>query len=95
MTTEPDAPLFCARCATELRPGSGECYRVTIEAVADPTPPVLSGEQSAEDIRAEIERLLAAMKSVPEAELRSQVYRRLTLWLCNPCYTEWIEDPTG
>jgi len=24
-----------------------------------------------------------------------QVYRRLVLYLCGPCYREWIEKPTG
>ena len=37
MATAPE-PLFCARCAAELQPGSGRFYHVTIEAVADPAP---------------------------------------------------------
>jgi hypothetical protein len=24
-----------------------------------------------------------------------QVYRRLVLYLCAPCYRVWIENPTG
>ena len=42
----PDVPdrLLCARCAAELRPGAGNFYRVTIEAVADPWPPTLTEE---------------------------------------------------
>ena len=89
------APLFCARCAAELRPGTGNSYRVTIEAVADPTPPTISAEDLATDIRHQIEQLLAEMEGLSEQEAMDQVYRRLTLYLCGPCYREWIENPTG
>jgi hypothetical protein len=87
-------PVFCARCSTPLRPGSGDCYRVTIEAVADPAPPVLEAADP-ETVRAEIERLLAGLKGVSEREALDQVYRRLVLHLCVPCYRRWIEDPVG
>ena len=29
-----------------------------------------------------------------EQELMDQVYRRLVMLLCRPCYESWIEDPT-
>jgi hypothetical protein len=89
------APLRCARCAAALRPGAGDFYRVTIEAVADPTTPSFSAEELAEDLRAKIEQLLARMEGVSERELLEQVYRRLTLYLCGPCYRRWIKNPTG
>jgi hypothetical protein len=87
------APLFCDRCGTELRPGSGNYYVVKIEAVADPAPPRISEPDL--DIRQEIERLLARMKDLSEQEAMDQVYRRLILYLCRPCYSRWIEDPTA
>jgi hypothetical protein len=90
-----DAPLFCARCAAELHPGSGDFYQVTIEAVADPTPPEFTTEDLAGDIRARIEELLARMKGLSEQEAMDQVYRRLVIYLCGPCYRKWIENPTG
>jgi hypothetical protein len=97
VTTEPrtkvEEPLCCDRCTTELQPGTGTFYRVTIEAVADPTPPVL--EQPEGDLRERIERLIAQMSDLSEREAMDQVHRRLTLYLCIPCYREWIEDPTG
>lgn len=34
--------LFCARCAAELTPGTGDFYVVQIEASADLTPPRFS-----------------------------------------------------
>jgi hypothetical protein len=35
------------------------------------------------------------MAGVSEQEALDQVYRRLVLYLCGPCYRVWIEDPTG
>ena len=98
--SEPDqpadlAPLLCARCAAELEPGSGNFYVVTIEAVADPTPPTISAEDLATDIRKRIEQLLEQMKDLSAQEAMNQVYRRLTLYLCGSCYRVWIENPAG
>lgn len=86
-------PLFCARCTTELEPGTGTFYRVTIEAVADPTPPTISAEDLATDLRKRIEELLQQMQDLSAQEAMDQVYRRLTLYLCGPCYRQWIENP--
>jgi hypothetical protein len=88
-------PCFCARCALELRPGAGNFYRVTIEAVADPMPPVISADDLAGDLRQRIERLIRQMEGLSPQEAMDQVYRRLTLYLCGPCYRQWIDNPTG
>jgi hypothetical protein len=93
--TDDPVPLFCDRCAAELEPGTGSFYRVTIEAVADPTPPSFTPEDLASDPGREIERLLAQMEGLSAQEALDQVYRRLTLYLCGPCYRHWIENPTG
>jgi hypothetical protein len=90
-----DAPLFCARCAAELHPGQGDFYVVRIEALADPTPPSFSAEDLARDTRAEIADLLARLEGLSDRELMDQVYRRMVLHLCLPCYREWIERPAG
>ena len=44
-------PLFCARCTAALQPGAGHFFQVTIEAVADPTPPAFTAEDLAADVR--------------------------------------------
>jgi hypothetical protein len=88
-------PIFCARCTAELEPGTGTFYRVTIEAVADPTPPTISSEDLATDLRKRIEDLLQQMQDLSAQEAMDQVYRRLTLYLCGPCYRQWIENPAG
>ncbi len=87
------SPLLCARCATELTPGKGDFYVVRIEALADPTPPSFADEDLKYDHRAEIERLIELMRDLSEQELMDQVYRSLVLYLCGPCYRQWIEDP--
>ena len=86
-------PLFCARCATELAPGKGNFFVVRIDALADPSPPRFSEEDLKRDHRAEIERLFEQMRDLSERELVDQVYRRLVLYLCGPCFRRWIEDP--
>ena len=88
-------PLHCTRCATELQPGAGDFYRVTIEAVADPWPPTVPEGLMAEDIRQRIESLLSQVAKLSEQEAMDQVYRRLTLYLCGSCYRAWIANPIG
>jgi hypothetical protein len=88
-----DSPFLCARCSAELTPGKGDFYVVRIEALADPTPPSFSEEDLRHDPRQEIERLIDQMGDLSERELLDQVYRRLVLYLCGPCYRQWIEDP--
>jgi len=87
------SPLLCARCGIELKPGKGNFYVVRIEALADPTPPKFSEEDMNLDPRAEFERLLKQMYELSEQELLNQVYRRLVVYLCGPCYRQWIEEP--
>jgi hypothetical protein len=88
-----ETPIYCARCRAELKPGAGNFYVVRIEALADPTPPVFSEEDLQRDPRAEIERLIEQMRGLSEQELVDQVFRRLFLYLCGPCYRQWIENP--
>jgi hypothetical protein len=87
-------PLLCARCATELQPGSSGFYRVFIEAMADPTPPIIA-EEKREEIRRQMDEVIARLRDVSTQEAMDQVYRRLVLYLCGTCYREWIENPTG
>jgi hypothetical protein len=82
--------LSCGRCGISLQPGTGNFYRVTIEAVADPT---FSAEDQGTDLRQEIERLLARLEVLSEQEAMNQIYRRLVLFLCGRCYRRWIDNP--
>jgi hypothetical protein len=89
------APLFCDRCTKTLEPGRGDFYVVRIDAVADPSGPVITEDELAVDARREIEQLIARMRGMTEQELKDQVYRRVVIHLCVPCYQRWIENPTG
>ncbi len=97
MAQPDDVPLFCDRCARELHPGRGDLHVVTIDAVADPFPPVLDAEDliDTEGTRQELDRLAASLNDLTEQEARDQVHRRVVLFLCVPCYNRWIENPAG
>jgi hypothetical protein len=88
-------PLFCNRCGAMLQEGSGNFFRINIEAIADPAPPVITSEDLEKDPTEEIKKLLDQMKDLPAQEAMDQVYRRLTIFLCLACYRPWIENPAG
>lgn len=90
-----ETPTSCRRCGRELRPGEGNFYVVNILAIADPTPPSISAEDLSKDIGKEIARILEEMHNLSEQDALDQVYRRVTLFLCTPCYERWIDNPTG
>jgi hypothetical protein len=95
MQDDASAPVFCARCAAELHPGAGDFFQVTIEAVADPAPPIVPDPADPRATRRQIESLLKGMSELTAQEALDQVYRRLVLHLCNPCYRSWIDNPAG
>ncbi|MGO9468364.1 MAG: hypothetical protein ACLQIB_02500 [Isosphaeraceae bacterium] len=85
----------CRRCGRALHPGRGDLYVVSILAVADPSPPIFTEDDLAGDIGAEILRLTAQLSRIDAEQAQDQVYRRVVFHLCQSCYREWIEDPTG
>ena len=95
MTVGEQSPLFCDRCSAVLTPGRGSYYVVKVEAVADPTPPSFAEPHPGVDVGREIDLLIGRMRDMTEQEAMDQVYRRLMLYLCTPCYRIWIENPTG
>ncbi len=97
MKTGPEAeePLFCAHCAAELQPGTGNLYEVRVEALADPYGPVLAPEEATGNLRTRIENLIRQMSALSSQEAMDQVYRRLTFHLCGSCFRDWIDHPAG
>ena len=95
MAGDEDIILFCHRCGAQLTPGEGNFYVVAITAVADPTPPIITEADLATDVESEIQRIFEEIRDKTEQDLADQVFRRLILHLCAPCYTEWIENPTS
>jgi hypothetical protein len=90
-----ESPVICAKCTALLQPGTGLFFQVSIEAIADPTPPRLSTEDSPEKIRDRIRQLLRDLEGTTAQEAMDQVYRRMTFCLCTQCFARWIENPTG
>jgi hypothetical protein len=90
-----DEPLLCTRCLKMLPLGLGEFYMVTIQAVADPSPPELSREDLRRDLKREWKELVAELKELSPQEALDQVHRRVVIHLCNVCYRDWIENPAG
>jgi hypothetical protein len=89
------APILCSRCLKTLMPGRGELYVITIEAIADPTPPEITAGDLGRNYRADWREIVAALKDTSPQEALDQIYRRLIIHLCNTCYRAWIENPTG
>lgn len=87
--------LLCHRCGQTLTPGAGNLWVVRIEAMADPWPAPITEEDLSRDTDAEMRLLIDQMADLSERELNDQVYRRLVIHLCDKCYQEWIEHPTG
>jgi hypothetical protein len=90
-----DSPLFCAKCLTKLTPGLGEFFVVSIEAVADPTPPTFTAEDLQRDHLRDFESLVEQLGNLSERELMDQVHRKTVIHLCNRCFGEWFENPVG
>jgi hypothetical protein len=93
--TRPAPACTCRRCGRELTPGRGELYVVSVLAVADPYPPVFTEDDLAQDVGAEIRRLVKQLNGLDAQQARDQVYRRLVFHLCMPCYERWIAAPAG
>lgn len=89
-----DNNFICHRCAGLLTPGEGNFYVVRIDAICDPSPPLLDEHEPVEGFAAEWERLLDEMRGMSERELMDQVHRRMTIHLCGTCYRSWIDNPT-
>ena len=92
---ESSSVTICRRCGALLTPGRGDFYVVEVEAYAENSPPVITAEDMAKDHTAEMKRLAEQMKELSEQEMMDMVHRRMSFFLCGPCYKVWIENPTG
>jgi hypothetical protein len=85
--------ILCAKCLKSLQAGRGEFYLVTIDAVADPTPPAFDEGELKRDLRPDWRAIVAELQDVSSQEALDQVYRRVVIHLCNACFRTWIENP--
>ncbi len=85
----------CRRCGRDLEPGRGDLYVVSILAVADPSPPIFSDDDLAQDVEHEIQQLIAQLNRLDAQQAQDEVYRRVIFHMCGRCYHDWIADPTA
>jgi len=90
-----NAPCFCSRCLRLLEAGRGDYFVVTIDAVADPTPPTIEPADLRRDLSRDWREIVAALSDTSSQEALDQVYRRVVIHLCNTCFRNWIENPAG
>jgi hypothetical protein len=90
-----DAPLLCSRCLKLLEAGRGDFYMVTIDAVADPSPPIIEPGDLQRDLSRDWRETVAALRDTSPQEAMDQVYRRVVIHLCQACFRDWIENPAG
>jgi hypothetical protein len=86
---------FCERCGRQVHPGRGDSYRIRIEAVADPAPPVFTEADLLVDFDAEFRHLVHRLSQVSAEEAMDQVHCVRILTLCVSCYQAWIRRPAG
>jgi hypothetical protein len=83
---------LCDRCLRQVEEGKGAFFQVTVDAVADPTPPNFDGLED-EDPGEAYRRLLEKLRRISEREAMDQIHRRRIFTLCNPCLDTWLESP--
>lgn len=94
MARSTEIPVICHRCGKTLCPGSSDHFVVKIEAYADPTAPTISSEElQNRDFKEEMGQIVGQIEQYSAQELYDDIYRRLIIHLCGPCYRSWIENP--
>ena len=95
MTNDKMSDVLCSRCLKVLEPGRGDFYEVTIDAVADPSPPIIEPGDLRRDLSSDWREIVTQLRDTSPQEALDQVYRRVVIHLCNGCFREWIENPAG
>jgi hypothetical protein len=90
-----DDPLFCAHCLASLTPGAGNFWVISIDAVADPTPPEFTEEDLRRDLRSEFAEVVRQMQDTSPLEAMDQVHRHMVIHLCNRCFETWMDNPAS
>lgn len=77
--------IVCRRCNTVLSPGSGNLYEISLKAICDPYPPVLTDDDLI-TIRAKIVSLIRALEKSPAVDISEEVSMVRQFQLCNRCF---------
>jgi hypothetical protein len=86
-------PRTCARCGLPIGIKRGDYFLVSIDAIRDPSPLILSRDEMELDATAEIKRLIERLKGMTERQALDQVFRQRVIELCVHCLEFWIENP--
>jgi hypothetical protein len=84
-------PLYCDGCGKEVHGGRGDYYAVSIVAVADPMPPVITDEEREADVSREIRRLIERLKGRKAEDLANEVVEEVSLRFCLVCFADWMD----
>lgn len=89
-----NGPVLCDLCGQAVPPHAH--YVVRIDVFADPSMPPMTSESLEEmDAKATIDALMEEMKSMTDAELQDQVYRRFEYKICRLCQRKFLANPLG
>jgi len=83
----------CDLCGQELLAKSEVRYEVRIEVKAAYDPLALTDEDLAQDVRAEIAKVLRQLDGITEEEAQNDVYRQFEFDLCVACQRRYVMEP--
>ena len=83
----------CDLCGQELLAKSEVRYEVRIEVRAAYDPLEITEEDLANDVRAEIAKLLRQLDGISEEDAQSEVYRQFEFDLCAACQKRYVREP--
>jgi len=83
----------CDLCGHELRAKSEVRYEVRIEVKAAYDPLEITEQDLAQDLRAEIAKVLRQLEGISEEDARNEVYRQFEFDLCAACQRRYVRGP--
>jgi DNA repair exonuclease SbcCD ATPase subunit len=83
----------CDLCGQELRAKSEVRYEVRIEVKAAYDPLEITEQDLAQDLRAEIAKVLRQLEGLSEEDARNEVYRQFDFDLCVACQRRYVRGP--
>ena len=82
----------CDLCGQELLARNEVRYEVKIEVKAAYDPLEVTEEDLAQDLRAEIAKVLRQLEGISEEEAQNEVYRQFQFDLCAACQKKYLKE---
>ena len=83
----------CDLCGQALLAKSEVRYEVRIEVKAAYDPLEVTEDDLAQDLRAEIARIIRQLEGISEEEAQNEVYRQFEFDLCAACQKRYVKEP--